>query len=563
MKTTTRFGMMFSAVAVILSVQAGAVLAQTSDNYAEDFEGFALGASITNYAGWGAAESNSVIVSTNYTASYTGGASYPIDYDHTTLTQVLKIENGVSNTVSAGATGQTNWVDTVLQPVFSDDVPTLPEDGAVAGIYFNTNGHPVVMHTPSNMTSYAEWVEIPEVTVSEGDWIRLSIRAHFGPRENAFGNATRFYKVMINGSTLTNAAAFVSADRATSGGGSWFGNRANGNRTTPVTNVTVEGTGHLDDLVMTNNLQLTAPEPTFIETLPTVVNTIYYGQTLANVTLVDGSATNAYGTNVLGTFAFSSPTTAPPVGTNSYQITFTPDPGEGDYLSDTAFVDVVTVRAATYVDTLPTVSTLLEGDTLADAGLTGGTATNVVGALIDGSYAFEDATSTVPPVGTNAYNVIFTPTDIASYLSTTGQVDIVVEGTGGGTTTNDTPTTWYDDLGVTTNETYPTYQDLDDADIDGDGVPSWQEYIAGTHPNDTNSVFKVLSVTVTPPNVDISWMGGTNGPTTPYVLWGAPSLDTVPISWTVITNQARQQGTNSVTGANAGSNLYFRVIATP
>jgi hypothetical protein len=555
-----------TAVAMMLLMHSGIVLAD-SDGNEESFEGFTAGTAITNYAGWGAAESNSVIVSTNYYANYVGGAFPITSYNHNTANNVLKIENGVSNTVAQGRSSVTNWVDTVLNPVYSDDEPAAPEAGALAGVYFNTNGHPVVMHTISNDANNVVWVEIPEVTVSEDEWIRLTIAVDFkagdGDAFYPFYNSTRMYQVAINGTPLTNAAAFFIADRNSASGGSWFGNRAALARTSPVTNVIVQGTGYMDDLVYTNSLTLVQPEPTFIDTVPTVGNTIYYGQTLADVSLVGGSATNDMGNTVAGTFAFTTPVTAPPVGTNSYQITFTPTPGPTNYLTDTAFVDVVTVKAATYVDTLPTVSALTEGDTLADAGLTGGTATNILGQQIPGTYAFELPTSTVPPVGTNAYNVIFTATDPASYLTTTGQVDIVVTGTGGGTTTNGTPTTWYDDLGITTNVTYPTYDDLDGADSDGDGVLNWREYISGTLPNDSNSVFRVLSISGTPPNVDISFIGGTNGPVTPYIVWGAPSLEADPIAWTVITNQARVEGTNTVTGANVGSNLYFRVIATP
>ncbi|MCY2941979.1 MAG: hypothetical protein NTV50_09985 [Planctomycetota bacterium] len=56
--------------------------------------------------------------------------------------------------------------------------------------------------------------------------------------------------------------------------------------------------------------------PTLV-TLPTAT-TITYGQTLSNSILGDGATT------VVGTFAFTSLTTIPPVGTTSYSVTFTP-----------------------------------------------------------------------------------------------------------------------------------------------------------------------------------------------------------------------------------------------
>ena len=73
-----------------------------------------------------------------------------------------------------------------------------------------------------------------------------------------------------------------------------------------------------------------------ISTLPTASGTITYGQTLATVVLSGGSA------SVPGTFAFTTPSTAPSVGSYSASITFTPT----DTTSYTTVVSSLNVNVA-------------------------------------------------------------------------------------------------------------------------------------------------------------------------------------------------------------------------
>jgi hypothetical protein len=61
-----------------------------------------------------------------------------------------------------------------------------------------------------------------------------------------------------------------------------------------------------------------------------------------------------------------------------------------------------------------------------------------------------------------------------------------------GVTPNGTPLSWLSEHGLTASD--------DDLDSDIDGLLTWEEYIAGTIPNDSNSVLKVISAQGLPGN---------------------------------------------------------------
>jgi hypothetical protein len=96
-------------------------------------------------------------------------------------------------------------------------------------------------------------------------------------------------------------------------------------------------------LIEISNIKFTgAPGVTqatpLIATLPTA-SAITYGQTLASSTLGGGSATNAAGASVGGSFAWTTPSTAPNAGTPGESVTFTPT-DTTDYNTATANVNV-------------------------------------------------------------------------------------------------------------------------------------------------------------------------------------------------------------------------------
>ena len=80
----------------------------------------------------------------------------------------------------------------------------------------------------------------------------------------------------------------------------------------------------------------------------------------------------------------------------------------------------VVSKATPSVTTWPTASAITSGQALSASTLTGGNAS------VAGGFAFESP-DTIPPVGTHAEAVIFTPTNAANYLTVTDSVNVVVK----------------------------------------------------------------------------------------------------------------------------------------
>jgi uncharacterized repeat protein (TIGR03803 family) len=148
-----------------------------------------------------------------------------------------------------------------------------------------------------------------------------------------------------------------------------------------------------------------------VTTWPTA-SSITYGQTLASSTLTGGASTPA------GTFAFTTPTTAPGAGTASQSVTFTPTDAT-DYTTLTGTSSVTVNKATSSVTAWPTASAITYGQTLASSTLSGGASTPA------GSFAFTTPT-TAPGAGTASQSVTFTPTDTTDYSTLTGTASVTV-----------------------------------------------------------------------------------------------------------------------------------------
>lgn len=130
-------------------------------------------------------------------------------------------------------------------------------------------------------------------------------------------------------------------------------------------------------------------------------------------------------------------------------------------------------------------------------------------------------------------------------------------------TTNGTPYSWLDGHGLVTGG---DYDGADLNDWDGDGQRAFQEYWAGTHPKESNSVFKVISVYKP---WTVVWLGGTNESSPPFVIYRSTNL-TFANPWTQLphTNFNRALGTLGTNvwvdpdGTNfGGTSLFYRVTA--
>jgi hypothetical protein len=139
---------------------------------------------------------------------------------------------------------------------------------------------------------------------------------------------------------------------------------------------------------------------------------ITYGQTLASSTLTGGTA------SVSGTFAWTTPSTAPSAGTPSESVFFTPT-DTTDYNTVAGSVTVTVSKATPAVSAWPTASAITYGQTLASSTLTGGMAS------VPGTFAWTSP-STVPATGTDSEGVTFTPTDATDYATVAGSTSVSV-----------------------------------------------------------------------------------------------------------------------------------------
>ncbi|MCF7676257.1 MAG: hypothetical protein K9M97_12990, partial [Akkermansiaceae bacterium] len=160
-------------------------------------------------------------------------------------------------------------------------------------------------------------------------------------------------------------------------------------------------------------VSVTVDKATPVITTAPVAAAITYGETLAEATLSGGVAT------VAGTFAFASPATAPDAGTADHAVTFTPT-DTANFNTTSVQVSVTVDKATPTITTAPVAAAITYGETLAEATLSGGTAT------VAGTFAFASP-ATAPGAGTANHAVTFTPTETANYNTTSVQVSVPVD----------------------------------------------------------------------------------------------------------------------------------------
>ena len=85
--------------------------------------------------------------------------------------------------------------------------------------------------------------------------------------------------------------------------------------------------------------------------------------------------------------------------------------------TDDVVITVTTPKTTPTVNTWPTAATIVQGQALSSATLTGGSAS------VAGSFSY-DSPSTTPAVGTNPAAVTFTPTDTTTYNTVAGSVNV-------------------------------------------------------------------------------------------------------------------------------------------
>ena len=299
---------------------------------------------------------------------------------------------------------------------------------------------------------------------------------------------------------------------------------------------------------------------------------ITYGQTLANSALTGGSSTPA------GTFAFTTPATAPGVGTALQGVTFTPSDA-ANYNTATGTVSVTVNKANSSVTVWPTASAIIYGQTLADSALTGGSSTP------SGTFAFATP-STAPAVGTTSQGVTFTPSDAVNYNTATGTVSVTVN------KANSSVTAWPTATAITYGQTLAnsaltggsstpagSFAFTTPATAPSVGTASQDVTFTPTDATNYNTATGTVSVTVNKANAAITWpIAGaitygqtladstlTGGSSTPVGSFAFTTPSTAPGAGTAsqsvtftpgdATNYNTATGTISVTVNKANSNV--------
>ena len=181
---------------------------------------------------------------------------------------------------------------------------------------------------------------------------------------------------------------------------------------TALQSVTFTPTDAANKTPATTNVNVTVNRATPIIAITPTPLTISYGQSLASATLSGGAA------NIPGTFAYTSPSTVPGLGTAAQGVTFTPT-DTGNYTTATALVTVTVVRATPLITTAPTAAAINYGQSLSSATLSGGAAN------VPGTFAFTTPATRLN-AGTTLQGVTFTPTDPVNYTQATATVSITV-----------------------------------------------------------------------------------------------------------------------------------------
>lgn len=404
---------------------------------------------------------------------------YPLSSE--SHSNVLKFSDGtISNMISAPGISQV-WLDTMIQPVFSETVPTNAAiTNSQMSVCFTTNGYMNVYHGVKpdikwgDLPAYGQWTMVSNSfgAVQTGKWIRVTVAMKYlgGDIQQAF------FQAKINGVTFSNELAYVDpeVDVDYSTNGSWFlcanyvGNELH--------QVALSGSGMLDDLVISTNAGS-------------------YGASLPSVYVT-----------------FTGNGSVTPSGT----VTLPASPGSTNF----------NILASTYYQIASVYTGIVAG------------ASNAI----------------VTAQGAGNYDLVWSNITVDSTLFVNFEAQVA---------TNNTPVYWMADKGLTTNGGYGTTWDAVALyDKDGDGMITWQEYVAGTHPDISNSVLKILSQTVSNGIPRLTWLSSTSA-VAPYVVQLSTNLPNAIWSNVAANVSATDGGTNVLDlPTPAAVPAFYRVTIT-
>jgi hypothetical protein len=121
------------------------------------------------------------------------------------------------------------------------------------------------------------------------------------------------------------------------------------------------------------------------------------------------------------------------------------------------------------------------------------------------------------------------------------------------------PIEWYQQYGITPG--VDEVWDALDTQPAASGDPNWFQYVAGLDPTDSNDIFHIRSIQQAAEQpVQLEWWGGTNGPSSPYLIQSSTNVDFGP--WTPAGWSPRTEGVNIWSNAEPTDRMrYYRILA--
>lgn len=213
--------------------------------------------------------------------------------------------------------------------------------------------------------------------------------------------------------------------------------------------------------------------------------------------------------------------------------------------STTANVTIAVAKATPVINSAPTASGLVQGQTLALSTLSGGSAS------VPGTFVWTDS-SIVPPVGTAIYGVTFTPSDGANYNTATTSASVTVLSAYQAGYNN-----WLTGFQLDPLVTTGPNAGAPNADPDNDGFSNASEYAFGTNPKVPNGA--LLTTSSSNSVFRSSWAGPASGVS--YGVQFSTNLSTMAFSNDPTITIQSVGGVMSFTNQATG-NKFFRVRAT-
>ncbi len=123
------------------------------------------------------------------------------------------------------------------------------------------------------------------------------------------------------------------------------------------------------------------------------------------------------------------------------------------------------------------------------------------------------------------------------------------------------PTAWYQRFGMEPGQE----EWWDDLDLlpSASGEPNWVQYVNGLTPTNPADQFHIVNLSdIEGSPAELRWWGGTNGPSSPYIVQGCVELGDG--AWQSLGANERAPGWNVWTNLNpAATNQFYRILALP